>query len=314
MKKLMLFAIIMAGLPLLLPAVPEKQPTLAVIPFQLGGNIEVLTFGDFNITRQVVENEFTNKLIEYLVKSRKFNVLNRQTVQKVIDECKLTESDWSKPGQEKLVGQLLVADYIVTGNINRLDFQIIRQDIKITGETKPRINATFKMQFKITEVKSGKVVCAEEIKEVLNSREVRATVPVDVRRDWTLADYKDMLFDRTAIKAGNAILGGIYPVKIASINQSTVTLNRGEGMGLAPGMRYTVYNPGESIIDPDTKENLGSSEVKVGEIEVTEVNPKFSVGKVVSSNGVFQVGAICRPIMMQSQDAAPEYPRATPGW
>ena len=295
-------------------AVPEKQPTIAVLPFQVGGNISLVNIGDLQITSQIVENEFTNQIMQFLVKSRKFNVLNRTDIKRVLDENKLTDSEWAKPGQEKYVGQLLVSDYLVTGNINRLEFKIIQQDIKITGETAPRIAATLKTQFKVTEVRSGKVVAAGQVTQTLNSRQVREEVPADVRRDWTLSDYKDMLFNKAVEQVGDEILTGVYPVKIASINDKKVMLNRGDGAGIKVGQRYFVFNPGEQIADPDTGEVLGSNEQKVAEITITSVNPKFSNGAIVSSTAPITVGAICRLERVEKQEAAPAYPRATPGW
>jgi hypothetical protein len=295
-------------------AAPEKQPTIAILPFKVGANTSISEIGQVRITREIVENEFTNQLTEFLVRSRKFNVLNRTDINRIMDENKLTESEWAQPGQEQRVGKLLVADYLVTGNINRLEFNLIKQNIKITGETAPRLVATFKTQYRITEVATGKVVAAGQITEVLRSADVRREIPAQERRDWTMSDYKDMLFNKAAVRVGNDVLAGIYPVKIASVNGSEVIINRGDGAGISAGQIYLVFNVGEAVIDPDTGENLGSAEKKIAEISVTAVNPKFSKAKIISQTGEVQSGAVCRLKTDVKQEAAPAYPRATPGW
>ncbi len=314
MKKFLLaisLSFIIAGT---LLATPSSLPSIAVLPFRVGGNVTITNLGPMKITREVVENEFTNQLIQFLVNSRKFNVVNREDIKRIMEENRLTESDWAKPGQEASVGKLLVADFLVTGNINRIDFKIIKQDIAITGETRPRIVATFKTQYKVTEVKSGKVVAAGQTKEVLRSADVRREVPVETRRDWGLADFKDMLFNKASTQVGDNILAGIYPVKIAAVEGMQVTLNRGEGAGIAKDQVYTVYNPGQKIVDPDTKEVLGSTEVEIAQLTVTAVNPKFSTAIITKQNGPVQIGAICRLVRTADKDEAPDYPKVTPGW
>lgn len=129
-----------------------------------------------------------------------------------------------------------------------------------------------------------------------------------------MSDYKDLLFKRAADKAGNAILAGIYPVKIAAVNGNSVILNRGRGAGIAAGQIYTIFNLGASITDPDTGEILGSNETEAGTVKIIAVNPKFSSGIIIKSMGKIKTGAICRKQKIAQKAAAPAYPRTTPGW
>lgn len=295
-------------------AAPKGQPTMAVLPFQISPVVRTVNVGSLTITRTVVEREFSNELINFLTKSRKFNMLTRTQIKKVMDENKLTESDWAKPGQIEKMGKLLVADYLVTGVINRLEFQVIRQNIAITGETTPRIVATFKVQFQIVESSTGKIVLADQVIKKLKSMDVRREIPVSERKDWTLADFKDLLFSKTANEVGNAVLAGVYPVKIVEVTGKNVVLNRGKGAGIKIGDRLKVVSQGKPIIDVDTGESLGGSEQEVGIVEVTSVEVKFSKGKVVTGEGKISYGDICRPMKKTVKTDAPAYPKATTGW
>ena len=295
-------------------AVPSRQPTMAVLPFQISPVIRTINVGTLTITRTLVEREFSNQLINFLAKSRKFNMLTRTQIKKVMDENKLTESDWAKPEQMEKMGKLLVADYLVTGTINRLEFQTIRQNIKITGETAPRIVATFKCQFQIIESSSGKIMLADQVIRKLKSIDVRREIPATERKDWTLSDFKDLLFSKTANEVGNAVLSGIYPVKIVEVKGNKVILNRGKGAGVYVGQKYLIVNQGKAIIDVDTGESLGGSEEEVGTVEVTSVEVKFSKGKIISGAGKIQYGDICRPLKKHIRSTPPAYPKATPGW
>ncbi|TXL22275.1 hypothetical protein BMR03_09190 [Methylococcaceae bacterium HT2] len=270
---------------------PAGQPTMAVLPFQLSQFIDTTNIGEMAITRTLAEREFSNQLIQFLAKSRKFNMLTRTQIDKVINENRLTESYWAEPGQIELMGKLLVADYLVTGVINRFEVNAVRQNIAITGETLPRLVATFKSQFQIIESSTGKIVLADQVIQKIRFDEIRREIPSTERRYWTDADYKDLLFSKAATEVGNAILAGIYPIKVVKVSSTGVVLNRGKGVG---GKQCLVINQGEAIIDIDTGESLGGSEEQVGLVEVTSVEGKFSKAKIIFGAGQIQYGDICR--------------------
>ena len=60
-----------------------------------------------------------------------------------------------------------------------------------------------------------------------------------------------------------------------------VWLNIGDD-GVSMGDRLTVMSKGEELIDPETGISLGSSDSKLGDIEVIQVAEKFSIAKLVS--------------------------------
>ena len=292
------------------------RPTIAVLPFIINNSYKIY-IGDVEIQREVVETEFTNSVMEFLVSSGKFNVLDRDNMRKIINENKLTESQWSKSGEETKIGELLVADYLVIGHINRLNFSVKPVYIKLTGETTHKIVASLKVQFKVVKVKSGSIVFAKQLINTIDSAEIRREIPARIRKNWTLYDYKDLLFKRTATEAGNDILRGIYPVKVVSVKGTKVFLNRGNGAGILLNQRYEVVNLGESIVDPDTNEVLGNVQTKVAEIEITNVNPRFSTAKVISSSGIIRKGAICKKVSQLDnyKSEVNETPRTSPkGW
>jgi curli biogenesis system outer membrane secretion channel CsgG len=286
------------------------KPTLAVLPFVLEPNNIQINVNDKEIKIQIVESEFADQLLQNLVKSRKFSVLERANVDKIMRENKLTESDYIKAGEEKRIGQLLVADYLVVGHIDRVEFFLERKFIEITKETSIRLKASMKVHFRVVETKSGKIVCAHSITKKLDSRDI----PAQERKNMTGGDYRDMLFSNTATAAATYILEGIYPVKIASVQGDSLVINRGEGTGINVGGLYEVYAQGEAVKDPDTGDIIGSDETKVGLIEITSVQQKFSKAKIVKSEGSLTVGAICRQVEKKQKNEEPATPRATPGW
>lgn len=291
-------------------AVAQDMATIAVPPFVIDRTL-TLDINGVQIRAEVLESEFSDLLMQQLVNSRKFKVLERDFIRKVLAENDMTDSDYVAATEVDKLRKLLVADYYVLGQIDRIELRRERRRIQITGETAERIEGSFKTHFRVVDNATGQVVCAQTRIQKLDSRDI----PIAERRDFTAADYRDRLFLETAVAAGNDILAGIYPVKIASINGAEVTLNRGEGMGFAVGSRFEVFSQGGEIRDPDTNAVLGREERRIGIIEVTELLPKLAKAMIVEAVGDLAVGAICRPAApVQVEQAPPDIPRVTPGW
>jgi hypothetical protein len=89
-----------------------------------------------------------------------------------------------------------------------------------------------------------------------------------------------------------------------------ITINRGEGAGVAVGQTWTVFALGQEITDPDTGEKLGRNEAEIGTIKITRVTPKLSYGEATEDNGI-GVGNIIRPKQASEQTENPS-PAAAP--
>jgi hypothetical protein len=87
----------------------------------------------------------------------------------------------------------------------------------------------------------------------------------------------------------------IYPAKILIKRDKEVTINRGEGGGVAVGDTFNVFALGEELIDPDTKESLGREEAKVGKVKITQVNPKTSLADILDDTGIDKGAVLRRP-------------------
>jgi hypothetical protein len=85
----------------------------------------------------------------------------------------------------------------------------------------------------------------------------------------------------------------IFPVKIIAKTDKTVTVNRGEGSGIAVDQVWRVFAVGKEMIDPDTKEVLGREEVEIGKVRIADVLPKFSRATVLEDRGIAE-GAVLR--------------------
>ena len=80
--------------------------------------------------------------------------------------------------------------------------------------------------------------------------------------------------------------------KVAKIlNARELIINRGSEAGVEPDMKFKVLEERVEIRDPDTGNNLGTLEREKIRIRITEVQPKFAIGRTYetyqTSTGIF---------------------------
>ena len=66
--------------------------------------------------------------------------------------------------------------------------------------------------------------------------------------------------------------------KVATIlNTRELTINRGSLDGVDVGMRFKIVDENAAVIDPDTKEELGTIAREKIRVKVVDVQPRFSI-------------------------------------
>ena len=71
---------------------------------------------------------------------------------------------------------------------------------------------------------------------------------------------------------------GIYKI-IKIIDAYSIVINGGSNDDLILGTQLEIFAKGEEIIDPDTKESLGTLDLVKERIEITTILPKMSICK-----------------------------------
>ena len=303
-------------------ATPEEDSTnappaagkasLAVMPF----TFSALTVERADDVLRTVVKEFetsalTNKFITALVKTRKFDVVERSRVEKLLEEMDLTKAGITDPGRAVRAGRMVGADYFLMGEISFFRINTTWDKIPYTERWQRTVSAHMTVDMRIVDTRTSRVVSADT-GEVRWERGVMYPSRFD---HWeTPADLIDTLHRELCQDLVIKTIDGVYPIKVIGVSRGVYSLNRGDGGGLAPGTILEVFSEGEALVDPDTGEVLGYEEVKLGTIEVSEILPRFSKAVHRSGPQPLPKGAICR----RSNEAPappPEAPRARPpGW
>ncbi|MGR3310639.1 MAG: CsgG/HfaB family protein [Candidatus Brocadiales bacterium] len=235
-------------------------------------------------------NLLTSDFITTLVNTRKFDVLERERMNAIIEELKLGETEYVSPEQAIKMGQLAQADYFVMGQIELIEANQNKYQIPYSNHWQTEARGRMVVNMRIVDVRSGKIVTAKKV-NVIEVQKSSSRDPI------TPLSFMERLKEKTVNILVNEVVEGVFPTKIINVVGNQVFLNRGRGAFFRVGDIMKVYNLGEELIDPDTQESLGSTEIEVGRIKITEIQPKFSKAQIVEGQvELISKGAICRLI------------------
>lgn len=292
------------------PAAPRKA-TLAVLPFTFTKAVHERRHGDTDLVLKEFQTSIlTNKFVTALVATRKFDVVERQRMDELVDEIRRGDSGLQDPARAIKAGQQLGCDYFVMGDISV--FSVAATPLKripTTSRFTRDVVTHVIVDMRIVDARTSKIVSAEK-------GELRDSVRSIHDRDegWAPApDFIDLiqraLCDQLVLKT----IDGIYPVKVVATTDGVITLNRGQGGGLAPGDLLDVFTLGGELLDPDTGEVLGREEQRLGRLRVTEVLERVTraVPHEDQGLGAIPAGAVCRKVA-RPEAPAPEPQRGGP--
>lgn len=82
---------------------------------------------------------------------------------------------------------------------------------------------------------------------------------------------------------------------VADVSGGSVVLNKGQLDGYQKGMRMSIERISKTVKDPQTGTVLRQITQPVGTIEISDVDGKSSVGKIISG-AKFKVGDLAKPV------------------
>ena len=266
----------------IIPDTPDKARIIVVPAIYSQGarsKFERELYEKFNMPDPtLIENPgFTGHLVNSLVNSRKFDVLERADLRSVIKEIDFGESDYADPTKVARMGKMLNADYVVIPEIRYILFISKTKEIPYIPRANIQYEATMGTNIRVVDVRTTRLA-SSSIDETTYTERKEKRESAQLKQALNLIDN---FFNAVAEKEVSRIIDIVYPIKIIEIDGQNVTLNRGTG-AMSPGEILQVFSPGKVLIDPDTHENLGYSEALVGKVEVIEVKAKVSVARILS--------------------------------
>ncbi len=281
-------------LPLIASA--QEKATLAVSSIKPTPSLAEATKPDKKIELNRIIESLDSQLIDRVNATRKFDVVGRSDLNEVIKEQDLGASGNVDAKTAAKAGKLTGAKYLLVATVDDFQDYVEKATFEGTGRSATKRVFRFSIIGKIYDATTGKLLESanfqtgnDAFKQIQEERNYSV-------KDGELSDEMMVAVSRTlAEKIANRVADVIFPAKIIAKRDNVVTINRGEGAGVAVGDTFNVFALGNEMIDPDTKESLGREEVKVGKVRISEVTPKFSKAETSEDTGI-TTGAILRKV------------------
>ncbi len=194
----------------------------------------------------------TDKMVTQLVNLRRFKVIERAALEKILKEQQFQTSFMVDEQTAIKVGKVAGADAIVLGSINLVD-----------GMTK--VNA------RVIDTETSEAIVAK-------AEQVEGSQIADIER--TVEHVAISIYNELPLVEGYVV----------SIEADQVYIDLGTSKGIRKGSKCVVFREGDKIKHPVTGEILGSKVSKLGELVVVDAQPKLATAKIVAREQDFKVG------------------------
>ena len=245
-------------------------------------NKPIIGVGDFESSFSNYDsNSIREAVSTSLSKSNKFKLIERGRLDQILVEQGLSMSGLVN-GEITGYGGFEAVDYMLYGRVTQVALKAKNQ--LIISECQARLG----LDIKIVDIATGEIVRSENVieKDSVNISDTDS----NPCRGIGLNSF-DKLTAKVARIVAAKITQAIFPVKLAQVKGEQVYLNYGADY-LKEDEKLKIVTLGEGFVDPDTGEVLGAEETVIGIVEVTELKSKFSIGKILMSNGTLKVGDV----------------------
>ena len=234
---------------------------MAIVPFRIADTIKETK----NVKK--FESAFSTQLENYLTQTRRFAMLDRKNMEEQSRELNfIAKGDKTSVATEELakIGNRLGVDYLIVGMINKASTNVTKKESKVSDKVKTIVNSYASINIRIIDVATTQIKFADTFEGRAGSSIEKVATRMVKRQ------------------VGNIIVESIYPIRIISASKTQAVLGQG-GKTIQTGDIYKIYQLGEKMIDPYTKESLGREEIEVGAVKILTVRPKFSDAQILES-------------------------------
>jgi curli biogenesis system outer membrane secretion channel CsgG len=214
-----------------------------------------------------VAAQMVQALVQNIVSTRKFMVLDREYVDEISGEQQLIASASASNDDLCKLGAILGADYIVVGTLDDLHTEVETIPVPYTRQTMTRRSGGISVSLRVLDIATSQIKLADGVN----------------MKNWIGDGVQSASVDlcgQAAASCSLKITEAIYPMRVIAVEHGVVVLNQGGDMVRA-GDRYELFALGRELKDPVTGESLGRMERKCGVIEIVRSKPKMSEAKVM---------------------------------
>ena len=258
MKKC-LFVIVLALIGSVLLAAPRQKAVVYVDHFiPVKGENCVIKDSDVQVLQ--------DRIIGNVVSSRKYEVVERENLEKVQKELKLVDAGMTE-GNAPDSNQLKAAGYIIYGKV--IQFRNYANQATVGDVTVTMLKGTVELQIRIVNIATSRQLAAKTIKKEISKRQSNAIASSQNLTLEVMTEALDLAAKDVVLKLNEIA----FPTYITDADGKYVTANISAEQ-VAVGEIWKIWRRRGKKFDPETNEQDGYREKEMGLARVKYPGPK----------------------------------------
>jgi curli biogenesis system outer membrane secretion channel CsgG len=286
---------------------PKEKRRIAVLDFDFSSLSDTSFLSGVyagNAASKGVSNLLTNELF----KTGQFIVIERSRIDAVLAEQNLGNSGRVEPTTAAQIGRILGVDAVLIGSVTKFSVEGESRSVGGffgIGGNQTKKTATVQIAARLISTATAEILAVGEgAGESRKSDSGGSIFGISTSSNSSsderlLGDAAGQAVTQLASQINSAApkLSSLRPIAptvdalVADITGSQVVINKGGRDGFRPGMVLSVERVTKTVKDPSTGKVLRVVSQPIGRIQLVEVDPGSSVGKVIAGkSGSIRVG------------------------
>lgn len=259
--------------------------------------------GKFDWEDATIGAALADVLIRELVKSGMYDVVDRETLQKILDEQNIQISGFTESGgQADVTGQIGEVDYLILGRITAYGVKRGGGSYGVGGYSFGQSKETghVVLDLRLVDIRTSKILWADKVESQKSESGLTIGLPTEqgyAHMQVGSSDWDSSLLGLATLGACEQIikkLSELLPLQggILAVSGDIVVIDLNQNTGLKVGDRLKVFKV-DQLKDDKGKvvfENL----VEAGEIEVSQMSLTNTLCKIVTGTD-FASGMVVKP-------------------
>jgi len=255
----------------------------------------------YNESLESYAQGLTEMMVTELVNSGRFIVVERQAIADVLAEQDLQYSGAVNPETAVQAGRVIGAQYFIRPVITTFSYGekgrggdaaiTVPADVPVAGRIrigggKKTVQARLVIDSRIYDVQTSQVTASVVGEGSIERSSSQVGLTSDVLDVGTEGFNDTPLGEATRAAVAQAVENVIAEIgdepwygRVVTVREGQIYINAGSDSGIQAGDVLEVFRVGEELVDPETGLNLGQIEEKLGQLEVSSVEEKFSIAR-----------------------------------